>query len=129
MSGNKPASAVLTIAGTAVLCTVLAFGVGVTSRMIRSRFPGPAHPDAMAALVAMGAVCLAAVLKLRSLSPGPAVAGLSITLFAVWNAFTVGWLLVHGRLWDDLIQVSACSWLISQVAGLVLLFLFRIRPR
>ena len=69
------------------------------------------------------AICLAAVFRMRRLATAPAVAGLSMTLFGAWNAFAAGWLLMHGRVWDDLIQVSYCSLFISEVLGLLLLFL------
>src|SRR5262245_47313453 len=114
MSTSRPAtSPALVISGTVILCAVLAFGVGVTSRMIRSRFWGPIHPEALAALAATAAICLAAVFRLRGLRPIPAAVGLTIAVFATWSAFVVGWSLIEGRLWDNLLQVSFWSWLVS----------------
>jgi hypothetical protein len=44
---------------------------------------------------------------------------------SLWAAYTFGWSLVHGSLWSDFVFAVVIAWLISAVAGLLILPLVR----
>jgi hypothetical protein len=104
------------------------FGIGAISRWVRPSFPGPIHYEAMIALVVEIGLCVALlILHLRYRPIVRATLSLEGGLAALWCGNVLGWSLVHGSLVDDLLAVDGVCWLISGIAGAVILVALGIR--
>lgn len=101
------------------------FVVGAVSSFVRPMFPGPAHPEAIASLVILGLIVLSLIAYHAKVVPGRGVALFELETLSLWAAFAFGWSVVHGSVWSDFVFSTLMLWLISAVAGLVLIPLVR----
>ena len=115
----------LQLAKSIALVTILALVIGVQSRLMRSRFHGPVHYEALAALAALAILCIVYVIRTWRLPLWVSVATLPIAFFCEWAAFFIGWSIVHGRYWDDLVHVAMTGWIVSTSLGCLILIIVR----
>ena len=96
---------------------ILGCALGLASRAVRPLFKGPMHWDAIGAMVLLFALCAGFVLWLWREQRKAGLLSYQIGAFALWAGHTLGWSLLHGFLWEDLLIVNAGSWLVSAVVG------------
>jgi hypothetical protein len=102
---------------------MLGCALGLASRAVRPFFGGPMHWEAIATLVLLFVLCAGFVLWLWREQRKAALLSYQIGTFALWAGHTVGWSLLHGFLWEDLLVLNAGSWLASAVVGSLLLLI------
>ena len=97
--------------------------LGLASRAVRPFFGGPMHWDAMVTLVLLFVLSAGFVLCLWREQRKAGLLSYEIGAFALWTGHTLGWSLLHGFLWEDLLMLNAGSWLASAVLGGLLLLI------
>ena len=106
-----------------LLATVLAFFSGIGSRMARPFFPGSIHYETIAALVVLSIMCLSLLLRFWRFPLMQGLISLNVGVLCSWTTFTIGWSVVHGAVWEDLVDLSLVSWACSAAVGSITLLL------
>jgi len=101
-----------------VILTVSMIGlfVGLASRSVRPMFAG-IHYEMIAATFLQILVVIAVVVVFRRRQLRDGTINVNLAIAAVWGAFFVGWALRDGRIWDDLLGMTAVFWLGSAIFG------------
>jgi hypothetical protein len=108
-----------------LMIALFGFGVGAVSSFVRPMFPPPTHPEAIASLVVLGLAVLSFVAYHSRLAPDRSVALFELETLSLWAAFACGWSIVHGGVWSDFVVSTIGAWLVSAVAGLLLVPIVR----
>lgn len=105
--------------------SVLAATTGVAGRLIRPLITGPVHYEAIATLALMIIVCVVLLVRFRRF-PRPQGIFFYITgTIAVWTAHALGWMIVHGEIWDDVVWLNLTCSAVATLVGCVILLLPR----
>ncbi len=103
---------------------ILGLIVGLASRSVRPMFAGPIHYDMVAATFLQISEVIAVVVVFRRRQLRDGIINMNLAIAAIWSAFFVGWTLrhgamtlIHGRIWDDLVGMTAVFWLGSAIFG------------
>lgn len=119
-SGLPPARLVWGwLVGVGMLGCVL----GLAGRAVRPFFGGPMHWEAIGTMVLLFALGAGFVLWLWREPRETGLWSYQMGAFALWAGHTLGWSLLHGSLWEDLLIVNAGLWLVSAVVGGLLLLI------
>ena len=96
---------------------MLGCALGLAGRAARPFFGGPMHWEAVGTLVLLFVLCAGFIRWLWREQRQAGLLSYQIGAFALWAGHTLGWSLLHGFLWEDLLIVNAGSWLVSAVVG------------
>lgn len=119
MTGSEHRRRVMVALGAGAL-------VGAGSAVVRPYIRGGVHYETIVSMfLIMPAICLALAGSLRRVAQRWALAWLAMELAVLWIAFSVGWSLVFGRAWEDMLALAAGAWLITTLAGVAGLFLWQ----
>ena len=103
-----------------VMIGVGVFGsfVGALSRTVRPMISGPTHYEMMATMFVLTMTMLGLLAYFgRSMFFATAMVNVNFAFALLWFGFFVGWTIVHGKIWDDMVGVSLFFWFGSAVIG------------
>ncbi len=106
-----------------LIALLLALGVGMAARAIRTQISGGVHYESLVAVIVLSVACVVLLLGLRRVAYRRASAVFFIEGTAVWLSFAVGWVIIAQRLWIDALVITGVLWASTVFPGLVLLWL------
>ncbi len=108
-----------------IIVLLLALGVGMAARAIRTQLSGGVHYESLLAVIVLLVACLVLLLGLRRIAYRRASAVFVIEGTALWLCFAVGWVIIGRRMWMDLLSVTGMLWASTVFPGLVVLWLIQ----
>ena len=106
----------------AITNTLLGGIVGAISRYVRPMIDGPIHYEAIVSTILMLLLCAVVAIQFAVVKPfrWRRITVVSALIFAAWLAYSIGWSIVHGSIWDDTIGAMLAGCLVSLVGSLAI---------
>ena len=105
-------------------CAFAGFSIGVISRLVRPfvRTADGLHVESLIAGLLLLGLCVAVPLSVRRKQP-MSIVGVLVLCAATWMCYAVGWTVVHGKVWDDILVATVNGAAVSMVLGTLPLLL------
>ena len=88
------------------------FFIGVLTRFFRPFFTGSINYESLIGLALLYLISLFLIVREMKNEKHPSFLSAILTLTALWAGNAAGWSLMHGKIWDDLVAVTAGNWLV-----------------